>query len=470
MLKDRGPFRRACLKGYVSSKGHDNSHVVFDDYVAEILEQQGFRWEEKPRSLYRVDDLWTALARFAEDWDQYEGNDEALRYGFRKAFAIYGKPKTMRYLTVLDDQELIHGALKLDKSAGLPLLGKKKDSLVYSLDREQQILKGIKAPNPVLAGARTSKPTETRLVWGYPLEMVCMEGRFARPLIDTFLIRPTPMAFGMSKCELGARLDRYYSEQPGTTVCLDYSKFDSTISRYCISRAFRILSSWFSPEDRASHGWDTIVKYFIFTPIVMPDGHLYTGKRHGVPSGSYFTQMIDSIVNTAMCYALRYRGLLRFKPHQLMVLGDDVIVQTTLPVDLGKMAEYVSHFGLRLHDDEKTIVGEVHFLGAYWHKGKPDLPLNKVTTKAVYPEKWRNYHGHGHAGAKEVLFNYSTAFKSAYKLLPFHKDIRMYDFPETNHEDVSYLPGLQRFLEQERGPLVRVLKTGIPSASVRFLL
>lgn len=42
--------------------------------------------------------------------------------------------------------------------------------------------------------------------------------------------------------------------------------------------------------------WDIIVDYIIHTPIRFADGERHV-KHSGVASGSYFTQLIDSIVN-----------------------------------------------------------------------------------------------------------------------------------------------------------------------------
>lgn len=471
MLKDCGPFRRASLKAYISQMSKPNPKGIFDGFVAEVLEQQGFAWEESPRSVYDPTQLYTALQRYATDWSQFEHMDKSMTYGFGKAFKIFAKPKNEEYLNILSDVEVVSSALKLEKSSGLPLMQKKADSLVYSFDRELQIRLGLKAPNPCVAYKRTQKNNKTRLVWGYPLEMTIMEARFARPLIERFIDSQTPMAFGMSKCELGAKIHRYLVDRPGTTVCLDYSKFDSTISKVMIKQAFRILSTWFSEEDRAKLGWDVIVKYFITTPIVMPDGHLYKGKNHGVPSGSYFTQMIDSIVNVAMMYSLQYSCNVKFDPNSLYVLGDDVIVQVTSEVDLKKWARQLSSHGLILHDDEKTIVGEAHFLGAFWSKGKPDLPIQELVNKACFPESFRNYQGKPDIGAKNVLRSYASSYLSGFRFLPtFTPGIRSIDLPEQG-DDPRYLSGSDKFVYEERR-LSSLRKESQPRSSIatRFLL
>lgn len=473
MLKDCGPFRRASLKRYISQMNTPNPHVVFDDVVAGILEQQGFAWEDDPRSVYEPQQLYAALERYATDWSDFERLDVHLEYGLRMAFKIFAKPRKERVVDPLTDDEVTRSALKMAKSSGLPLMTSKSESLTYSFDREKQIRARLKAPNPCVAYKRTQKGNKTRLVWGYPLEMTIMEARFARKLIDIFKQRSTPMAFGMTKTELGAKLSRYFEEQPGVTVCLDYSKYDTTISATLIRRSFNILATWFSEEDRKRLGWDTIVNYFITTPIVMPDGHLYTGKNHGVPSGSYFTQMIDSVVNVALSYALKSRFGLCFGEKQLYVLGDDVILKQSGKVNLSEWAAYLKSLGFILHDDEKTVVGKVHFLGAVWKKGKPDALIEELTKKAVFPENFRSYDGQRYVGAENVLRSYACSYLSAFHLLPTDRrwDMWQLDKPRVAVDDANprYLTGSDKFFEEEYA-LIRGKRLCESKLSLRFML
>lgn len=480
MLIDRGPFRRATLKAYISQMSSPNPKGIFDDFVAEILEQQGFSWEEDPRSIYDPQQLYDALKRFATDYSQFEWLDSNLEFGFRMAYKIFAKPKNLAPLDVLSDSEVVNTALKLDKSAGLPSLGKKRDNLTYSFDREYQVRQGLKAPNPCVAFKRTQAGNKTRLVWGYPLEMTIMESRFARPLIEHFLKVRTPMAFGMTKTELGAKIHRYVVEGRGVEVCLDYSKFDSSIPKVMLKQAFRILSTWFSKADEEAYGWDTVVKYFITTPIVMPDGHLYVGKNHGVPSGSYFTQIIDSIVNVAVMYAMSRRFSFDFDPRSLYVLGDDVIVSIEGEFSLRAMSRYASQFGLTIHSDEKSMVGVPHFLGAYWDMGKPDVPVDELVSKAVFPESFRVYEGKPHWCAEEVLRSYGSQYLSAIKIVPTrltdtwqHHEMRSVDFPRRDRPDeLRYLTGSERFLSEELKLLKRddLYRDRPGTLSIRILL
>lgn len=471
MLQDMGPFRRVSLKRYISQMSTPNPKVVFDDHVAEILDQQGFSWEEDPRSVYDPQQLYTALKRYATDWSNFEYVDKYLHEGFIKAYKIFARPSDHPYLDILSDDEVASKALKLTKSSGLPLLTSKAESLSYSFDRESQIRREQKAPNPCIAYKRTQKGNKTRLVWGYPLEMTIMEARFARPFIDKMLRLRTPMAFGTSKCELGAYIHRYIVDHPGRTVAMDYSKFDTTLSRVMIKQAFRIIATWFSESDLKEFGWDKLTHYFIHTPIVMPDGHLYKGKAHGVPSGSYFTQVVDSICNVALCYALSMKFKFQLNRRSLFVLGDDVLMSVIGDVDLDAWAKYLAQLGMKLNV-EKTILDSPHFVGAVWDKGKPDVPIGEAVQKAVFPENYRYYGGKPREGAESVLRSYASNYLSAVRLLPFlFADMRRVDFGTMDEGDPRFLSGSDKFLLEEsmlNGAAKR--RAYLPTLGVRILL
>lgn len=476
-LIDRGPFRRTALRSYISQMSTPNPKGLFDDLVASVLEEQGFSWDENPRSVYEPEQLYTALERYATDWTQFERLDSSMKQGFVMAFKTFARPKGSPFFRMPDSVELVK-ALKLSKSSGLPLMTSKAKSLVYSLDREEQIRSGIKAPNPCVAYKRTQKNNKTRLVWGYPLEMTIMEARFARSLIDHFKKHTSPMAFGLTKVALGARIHRNFEDQPGTTVCLDFSKFDSTISQTMIRQAFRILGTWFTEEDKAKYGWKTVIEYFIHTPIVMPDGHLYTGKNHGVPSGSYFTQIIDSIVNVAMMYALQYSCGMQFRSESLLVLGDDVIVQLKGQVELKRYSDYLASAGLNLHGEEKTVVGECHFLGATWIKGKPHRPVKELVESAIFPESFRNYGGDKVKGPKAVLRSYASSYIEGIALVPTKgrlpsQSMRWIDHPVDHQvdQDSRYMTGSEKFFFEEfNKALDRNSRYYDPTLSLRILL
>jgi hypothetical protein len=261
--------------------------------------------------------------------------------------------------------------------------------------------------------------------------MTIVEGLVAYPLIDLFKRSNTPMAFAKTSGAIGTKL-RVSSYHKRYAYSLDMSQFDSSVSRYLIRIAFRILKTWFDPlEIEPTTGktideiFNVIEGYFVFTPIVMPDGNLYRGKQHGVPSGSFFTQIIDSIVNVILCGAVSHHFSLNVDKADILVLGDDLLFWSNRLVELDSIATFCkSQFGIKVHGSEKSKVFHytetIHFLGRDWVKGQPDLAHDEILQRMWFPETFRKYSSDEHAKDKQVrllLLSHAANYKGGWDIV-----------------------------------------------------
>nr|APG78298.1 RdRp [Hubei partiti-like virus 54] len=415
----KGKFNRPKVDSYVKAYSKPRTTPYVDSIVKRIIESQGYKTEGliDPANIYDPDQMFEGLKRYRAE-RKYLPKAEVLHEAFSFVFSVFARPSRADRLNVLSDVEML-GALKADTSCGIELLGKKGDILNQQIGmrREAAVRRGIKAPNPCQAFARTQRGNKTRLVWGYPIEMTMMEARFARPLIDKFIQMDTPMMIGKPKYLIGTRIN--CNIQPcRNSYSIDYSKYDSSIHEGLINMAFSILGTWFSPEDKETFAWQKIVEYFIRTPIVMPDGKLYVGKTRGVPSGSFFTQLIDSLVNLLL---LKYVTLLqgvRLSLGRVMILGDDSIFGVDEELDISKMASDLDDMGITLNV-EKSGHNTCHFLGAYWKAGLPHMTLGEIIKRAICPEKSRYINSNDPMStAVETLQNLTAAWIEATILIP----------------------------------------------------
>lgn len=395
MMKVYRPMNLQAFKMWQSRMSKANPTALFDERAASVLTANGFNVNEikyQPRSIFDPDQLYSTLELFMSP--NVEFDDAHMQVGKRRAFRMFAKPKHVRFLEPLSRPE---ERMDLTKSAGLPTLMSKRqvwnnpEAREKFLARVENIISGKCAPQPCLCQARTQKNNKTRLVWAFPFEMTYVEAMFAYPMIDYFARRETPIATGAHKLALGLRIERMKGEND-TVLAIDYSKYDSSVSKQDIQFFFSIVKTWYDPK------WhkiiDIIERYFTFTPIVMPDGFIHTGKQKGVPSGSMFTQICDSIVNTKYCFAVNSKYRLGLKGKNLLVLGDDVLEFFNYSGDRDKLmrgiSEYLAQFGVKVNVD-KTQVGVPHFLGAVWDRGTRQRDLEELLSNLVFPERYRKY-------------------------------------------------------------------------------
>lgn len=384
MLIDHGLYRCSGIRNYISHYSKKREKPIYDSPVTAMLLQAGFDIEEDPASIYDPEMTFNLLNIFSRKQSTLK-KDAFICAGIRAAYRAFAKQGS--YLEPLSKIEDLYKALKLSKSAGI-YFKTKREAFQEALDHTALVYNKVKCPKPCVAYARTQRGGKTRLVWGYPLDMSLIECKYAKPLIDKFKKRRSPIAYGMYRYELGARLEHEMTMR--NVVSLDYSKFDSTVPAELILIAFNILWTWF--EKPSLRELEIIENYFINTPIVMPDGHLYSGKNHGIPSGSLFTNLIGSIVNYILLVAVIERFELQFYYYKIMVLGDDSIFCTNKDVNLKAIADYIDTFGMTINTEKSEVRKPdqpYHFLGFEWEKGIPRRELKLIILSMSQPEKWR---------------------------------------------------------------------------------
>lgn len=377
--------------------------------LRERLESQGFEFETQRdnKSIYSINDLFSALEKYSDWYPDFDHSDQKLKDALNIAMSTFGGDGS---LTPINDYLELYASIKPDKSSGIPEFTSKKDSFERDLKRMQRFNRG-KRGLPCVAYHRVQHGVEgpkTRLVWGYPQSVTLAEARFARPLIEKFLSMRTPMAFGLRKMDLSTRLTPI--ENSNVRYGLDMSGFDSSVPPWMIDFAFKILSTWFdmSQEGTQEH-WDYIVRYFIHTPILMPDSYVYI-KHMGVPSGSYFTQLIDSICNFIVvqyCYLCIFGK--KVTPEHISVLGDDSIFSSDKYAPISQFKTHAEKLGFRVNDRKSEIsrFGKpYHFLGHAWDKGRPDRELQDLAIRAVFPER--------RSGIEDPIVRRNTKLASLY--------------------------------------------------------
>jgi hypothetical protein len=257
--------------------------------------------------------------------------------------------------------------------------------------------------------ASPKEKSKIRPVWGFPTDVIVEEARFFFPLMEELKLinneRDTFYGTGMETMLSGHQHLSRNLTTSGVNYVLnsDLSRFDAHVPSWIIRDVFAHISSWFDfsrvrdsegkiwncNKDQTCRRWKAMVSYFINTKVRMPTG-LRFQKSQGVPSGSMFTNLIDTVVNAVQFRTVLYHctGSLPVKDYYY---GDDSCIFLREVPDLEKIAEVLNTmFGAELNVD-KTILTDnpdnIHWLGYFFRSTGPRRSFDFIIASTLYPDR-----------------------------------------------------------------------------------
>nr|QIS87951.1 MAG: RNA-dependent RNA polymerase [Driatsky virus] len=368
------------IEAYMRS--HKRQGALFHPFASRFVDATN-RVRPEPRSVYNPEALFGD--QFFNYWDDpnITWNEKAWSHARGKLAKAYSAIRGLKLMDLSDVETAIALAGNLDKASGLPHITSKREAIIAG-DRylARRLRAGRTAPPPALGYYRT-QPGKTRLVWCLPCSMIMLEGMIMSPIMSALEYIETPYCLGLTSNSIAARMDELCYEK--TQYCLDWSKFDSTLPRRVIHACFDELRKWF--VDRRDSVFDVVERYFVTCPIVMPDGYIYKGRKRGIPSGSWFTQLIGSMANQLLTEYISYiTGDRIVKGYYL---GDDSVLAMGGDPDLVKWGVEAEKIGMRIHPDKQEVShGKPHFLGHYWDGICPTRPVDESFSRFVCPERY----------------------------------------------------------------------------------
>lgn len=203
--------------------------------------------------------------------------------------------------------------MKPQSSAGLPSMRKKKVELKTIEANFDEL---VKRKDPCIVFTRTTEALKTRNVWGYPLADTLFEMLFYAPLLEyqktmhhrASLVSPDLVAQRITDLIL-------YARHVGKMLySVDFKAFDANVKKQYIVKAFDYFKSCYAP---AFHKYlDYVCERMYSIGILCPSAH-YSGV-HGVPSGSTFTNEVDSVVQLGIASTCEF-----IRDDECQVQGDD---------------------------------------------------------------------------------------------------------------------------------------------------
>ena len=276
--------------------------------------------------------------------------------------------------------------LKNSTNSGLPFY--KRKSLVKR-DAVSKLNALLERKDPCVMFTRTQEDMKTRTVWGYPIADTLLEMQFYRPLLEyqsqldwrSSVTTPSNVDDKIIKLMNHARANNQF------LVSIDFSAYDASIKRRLIESAFDYIKSAFQTNYHDT--LDYIMERMITIGLITPDGIL-TGD-HGVPSGSTFTNEVDSIVQFMIAREFSYEDL-KFEQIQ----GDDGVYSTDYAPEL---LEHFKSYGLLVNDTKSYTNKEFCvFLQKYYSYDYIDMgivggiyPTYRALSKLVFPERFVDF-------------------------------------------------------------------------------
>jgi len=353
-------------------------------------------WCPKIRSSVNLNGLRNSLSYFKSSFNhQFRSLVDSVVIEALDKFKLPQKIHPWHINEVLSSDKI-----KWSHSPGLPwrwrnFTSKRDVPDTYTKYFCHKIKHGLSVPiHPCAAYARShlAEEEKLRLVWGYPAHITFAEGMFAIPLIESYQRHRTPYALWFRvNSNHWAQVAR---SRRGKWLCLDYSKFDATVSEYLIRAAFRVIRHQFDFTQYNNGGtpdaieidrlWNWLERYFIETPMCLPNGELYV-KRGGVPSGSYFTNLVDTVVNFIVTRSLcRLTGV---KINSELYFGDDALLDVE-DADIELMSYYAEEvFGMEISEKKSSIGVGFTFLGYENCYGFPYRPTTDYFDHLKMPER-----------------------------------------------------------------------------------
>lgn len=285
--------------------------------------------------------------------------------------------------------EEAYDKLKKSTNSGLPFYAKKGEVLpIYKRNLDALIAR----KDPAICFTRTQESWKTRNVWGYPMADTIVEMLFYVPFLvlektmpyRAALLGPDDVAERMTNLLLRAQ------REDKILYSVDFAGFDSSVYFKYIIKAFEYVKSCFHHCYHAM--LDEICLRFYTIALATPTGIL-RGK-HGVPSGSTWTNAIDSIVQVGIALATGFISIF-----DCQVQGDDGVYIMSRE-NLRAFEQAFIHAGLKLEKSKSAISSKyISFCQNIYHIDNIDpktgvvggvYSVYRALNRLVYMERYVN--------------------------------------------------------------------------------
>jgi len=379
------------------------------DYLNNLKDDDGYLFSRDLRIYGSISD---AMMRFADkDFTSFRWNrnyNKALEALIKEFSGLKLRPE--KYVT---DDDVLRALPKVTTHSGFSYIitgfREKRANVEGSALRLERRLNAIKngatiATTPILIGFRTQASGEyddeglptgrckhkTRVVSMYDIDDIVDELQFANPFIKAITCKQW-YAGGKDDSSISSIIHGY-SAKHRKFMSIDYSSFDQTISSWLIEDCFKVIEASFRLDSNQREDLRQICQRFIHKDFILNEGIMHSDK--GVPSGSMFTQIIDTLVNRLVVSTYFISMQAEF---DMIAMGDDNAIFCSEDKSIEQLASYIQkNFGLIIKVDAKSNEGnsrkqDVKFLSRFWTNYGPWRHPHELISRMLFPERRRDY-------------------------------------------------------------------------------
>jgi len=225
----------------------------------------------------------------------------------------------------------------------------------------------------------------------------------------------------------------------------DATRADCAPSVAMIEWAFDILEDWLEMDDDDRKLWKFVKYYFINTPLLMPDGWIWK-KKGKVPSGSGFTQMMQSILNTYVVTngLYRSRGIWP-QPKTIFCVGDDVLFRVGDSYDPSFQEDFareVTRMGYETNAAKVQYSNEPHklkFLGRSSKGGSSFREWEELSKVLVFPEHFKHTFEHSFQKVNGLIIDSAYCSPKLLEIYRIYMGIDMLtEMPSLSNSQLRY--------------------------------
>lgn len=205
----------------------------------------------------------------------------------------------------------------------------------------------------------------------------------------------------------------------------DAHAYDRSIPGWLIRDAMQIIKSWFDLTEKEELLFDYITDSLVVKQFIGPEGKLIE-VRNGVPSGSMFTQIVDTVVNMIILNTyLFHTGLTEEEvlSVECNICGDDNLIFHDGQIVIKDYCTYVAkNFGITSHPDKcksgSCDYDPPEYLSKFWRSSGPWRHPLLLAAKMISPERTRVYDSkHRRVSPELIVYSYVLGYPTGLREL-----------------------------------------------------